>query len=423
MKKLFGTSEFSKNVLTLVSGTGLAQIITLAASPVLTRLFLPEEFASFALFTSLVGILSVVAAGRFEFAILLPKENAEAKTILLLSVLISIFTGLITLFGLVIYDFWIVNYIPSKNFNNWFYLLPITVSIIGMYSSFNYWSTRNKTFIKNTYGRVTSSAIAAGSGIGFGYANFTPGLILSFVLGQLFALLLLASDWLKSGAKFFAGIRSADLKKSFKTHKDFAFISTPHALVDSTKENGVVFFLTFYFTETLVGLYSFAIRTMKAPLGMIGSAVYQVFYQKVSQSFLPDEEVKKMVKSVYLKMFLIGIVPFTLLFFFGPSIFAFVFGEPWREAGVIAQILSPWLLLNFMVSPVSCIPLIYQKQRHAFLLTCIEIVLRFSALIVGGILQNYYLTMMIISGIGVLLMIYAIYWYLKIIKLNDRVMV
>ena len=83
--------------------------------------------------------------------------------------------------------------------------------------------------------------------------------------------------------------------------------------------------------------------------------------------------------------------------------------------------LSPWLFLNFLVSPVSCLPLIFQKQRQAFLFTCVEIVLRFSILIAGGIMQDYYITMVMISGMGVLLMIYIMIWYLSIIKNENRI--
>ena len=42
-------SEFTKNVLTLMTGTTIAQAIPIAISPILTRLYSPEDFWIFAL--------------------------------------------------------------------------------------------------------------------------------------------------------------------------------------------------------------------------------------------------------------------------------------------------------------------------------------------------------------------------------------
>lgn len=412
-----GRSDFAKNVITLVSGAGLAQLIAILISPVLTRLFDPEQFASFALFTSFVGILGVIAAGRFEQAIVLPADDLDSKSIIVICFRFAMITGLITLFGVWIYDIWICKYWPSGKFNSWFYLLPVAVVVIALYNAFNYWSTRNKTFTRNSVARITASFVNAGSSTGFGLARFTPGLIISFVAGQFIALLLLATEWIKKRSVFFEGVDSERIKNNFRRYKDFAYVNTPHAFVDSLKENGVVFFLSYYFTESLVGLYNFAFRILKAPLGLIGAAIYQVFYQQVSQSYQQKSaNIRQMVYKVYGRMFIIGIGPFIILALYAPDIFSWVFGAKWRDAGVIAQILTPWLFLNFIVSPVSCLPLIYNRQRGAFLITSFDVVIRYSLLIIGGVTQDYYFTFILLSGFGSCVMLFAIWWYIHIIR-------
>lgn len=414
MKKLFGTSEFSKNVLTLVSGTGLAQVLTLAASPILTRLFTPEEFAPYTLFVAIIGIVSVIAAGRFELAIVLPKKEDEAKSLVALSFALSFLTAVITLIGVFIYDVWLYAYWPSGNFNVWFYLLSPTIFIMGAYKAMNYWSTRHKTFKLNATGRILTSGLIALLSIVFGFFDFIHGLIIAFFVGNLFGLIALSVSMLKEGKSFFYGVNKKSIKEMFVQHSEFAKVNVPHALVDNFQEYGIVFFIAYFFTESLVGLYGFSFRILKAPLSLIGSAFYQVFYQKVTQSAHSALEVKKMVKSVYKKTFLIGIIPFTLNLLFAPDLFAFVFGEKWREAGVIAQILTPWLFLNFIVSPVSCMPLVYNKQRAAFLLTCIDVVCKYTLLIIAGLSNDYYLAFTLLSIFGSCLMLYAMWWYLYI---------
>jgi len=71
-------SAFGVDVLTLVTGTTIAQIITVLASPVITRLYGPETFGILALFTSITSIIAVIACMRYELAIMLPESDGEA---------------------------------------------------------------------------------------------------------------------------------------------------------------------------------------------------------------------------------------------------------------------------------------------------------------------------------------------------------
>ena len=54
-------SEFSRNVLKVMTGTTFAQALPILVAPVLTRLYSPEEFGVFYLFAALVSILSDVS--------------------------------------------------------------------------------------------------------------------------------------------------------------------------------------------------------------------------------------------------------------------------------------------------------------------------------------------------------------------------
>lgn len=89
LKKLKPQSEFSRNVLTLMTGTSIAQAIPLAISPILTRIYTPEDFGIFALYMSVASMIAVTATGRYELAIMLPKKDDDAMNIVALSIVIS----------------------------------------------------------------------------------------------------------------------------------------------------------------------------------------------------------------------------------------------------------------------------------------------------------------------------------------------
>lgn len=71
-KKL--NTTFRGNVLRLVSGTGVAQIIGILSMPILSRLYTSESFGLVALFISLTSILGIIACMHYELAIVLPNN-------------------------------------------------------------------------------------------------------------------------------------------------------------------------------------------------------------------------------------------------------------------------------------------------------------------------------------------------------------
>ena len=75
-------NRFLKDALTLATGTFLAQIVPLAVSPLLTRIYSPGDFGLFSVYMSLISVLSAVVTGRYEYAIMLPQEDDDAANVL-----------------------------------------------------------------------------------------------------------------------------------------------------------------------------------------------------------------------------------------------------------------------------------------------------------------------------------------------------
>ena len=89
LNKLKPKSDFTRNVLTLMTGTTIAQAIPVAISPLLTRIYAPEDFGVYALFISLATIFGSVANARYELAIMLPKKDEDAINIFALGFIIN----------------------------------------------------------------------------------------------------------------------------------------------------------------------------------------------------------------------------------------------------------------------------------------------------------------------------------------------
>ena len=402
-----------------MTGTIVAQAIPIAIAPILTRLYAPEDFGVFALFMSIVSVIGVVATARYELAVILPKEDEDAINIIALSLIISFIISLLTLLIVFFFNEPISKLLNNKGISRWLYFMPLAIFLTGIYQVFNYWSSRKKKFVQNAVSRVSvSSSIAIGN-LGMGYSLMgSAGLIFSGILSQFVGVLILGWEFVINLGSYKKQISKKKVIENMIKYRNFAKINSPHALVDSLQDNGIIFLITYYFTSTIVGFYSFAFRILKAPVGLIGSSFYQVFYQKASIAINENQNLRILVVKILKKLFLFGLPFFLILFITAPWVFSIVFGEKWRVAGEIAQIMTPWIFFNFIISPLSCLPILLNKQKEAMLITFADVSIRVLSLIIGGVYRNYKLSLIIISVSCSLLLIFALFWYYNISSHN-----
>jgi O-antigen/teichoic acid export membrane protein len=140
-------SEFSRNILTLMTGTIIAQAIPIAISPILTRIYRPEDFGLYAIFVAIITILGSVASGRYELAIMLPKKDEDAINIFALGILITVgMTAFITILVVVLNDF-IVSLLNNQEIGFWLYFIPVSVFFVGCFNLLNVFNNRCENYI------------------------------------------------------------------------------------------------------------------------------------------------------------------------------------------------------------------------------------------------------------------------------------
>ena len=361
LNKLKPKSEFSRNVLTLMTGTSIAQAIPIAISPILTRIYTPEDFGMFALYMSVASIFSVVATGRYELAIMLPKKDEDAVNIMVLSIIIAFFVSLITFLIVFIFNTQITRLLGNPEISNWLYFIPVTVLLTGIYQSLNYWSNRKKQYKRLATSRVVQSATTATTNLGMGFGGFgSSGLILGGVLGQGLASFVLGKMIWKEDRyrlKSFSKLRIFALSKKFIKFPKF---NLPNALIDSFRLSGISILIAKFFTTSTLGQFSLAWKMIQLPISLLGSSISQVFFQKIAI----EEKYKLYVIIVKFinRATIIALPLFVLIYIFSEKLFVFIFGIDWELAGKMASVMSPWLFFNFITSPLSTIFIKINKQ-------------------------------------------------------------
>ena len=145
-KKYLPDGSYKANFFTMATGRIIAQVVPVLLTPLLTRLYTPEDFGLFAIFVAITAVLALLANGRYNLAIILPKKNENVLNLFALSVLIN-FAFCILLF-VVIYIFRtpLINLFGFHNSPEVLFLVPLGTFVIGFFEPLHYLAVRNRHF-------------------------------------------------------------------------------------------------------------------------------------------------------------------------------------------------------------------------------------------------------------------------------------
>jgi O-antigen/teichoic acid export membrane protein len=364
IKRLKPKSEFSRNVLTLMTGTTIAQALPIAAAPILTRLYSPEDFGLFAFYFAIVSILAVLATARYELAIVLPKRKANAYQIVILSWIIAAVVSWFTFLFIWLFESQIVRLLNNPEIANWLYWIPVSIFLMGIYQSLYYWFNREKKYRCMANSRVIQSTTMVMGQVGFGTLSkfLALGLIFGQLIGQIISTLYMGGKFVKNTRKVHKPHKFKQIALARRYINFPKFLLLAHTMNAASRQLPSIFF-NILFTASVAGFYLLVQRVIGAPMTIIGGAIGDVFRQQASQAYAARGECQAEYKSTLKKLLLISVIPFVIFIFIAPDLFAIIFGAEWRIAGEYAQILTPMFLSQFIASPLSVLFIVAEKQK------------------------------------------------------------
>jgi len=363
LTKLKPKSEFSRNVLTLMTGTTIAQAIPIAISPILTRIYTPEDFGVFALFIAITAIFGSIANGRYELAIMLPKKDEDAINIFALGFIITSAISLFLLILVIVFNDYFTKLLNNDDISLWLYFVPIAVFFIGIWNILNYFNNRKKQYKDIAKATIIKSIVTAIVQLSVGFIKQgATGLISGQILSQLFANTKLLSNIIKDKV-LLSKISKLKIIALAKRYKDFPKFSMWAIFANTLSQNLTNILISSFYSIATLGFYSLVQRVLGMPASLIGGSIGQVFFQQATKEKQQTGKAIKTFNSTMKKLIIIGLPSFGILFFIVEHLFAFVFGEEWRIAGIYAQIVIPLFFIRFIVATVSAIDTIMERQN------------------------------------------------------------
>lgn len=371
-------SSFLKLSSIVFIGNLLSQVIIFIASIIFARYFDLLEIGIYSVFISLAILFAIPATGRYELAVMLPKENKDAKGLLKLALLCATsFSSL--LFILLYFIPFQVYFERLERIEDLVFLLPLGVFFLAAFQSFIIYNNKLKNFQLNAVMK-------------FLQAGLLLTLSMIFAMNFAFNAFSLVSAWVISQASLFVIYfilffrqneihSSAELWQLAKAYKRYPTVSLVSNFVNTFSVELPNYFLPAFFGASVQALYSYGSKVAAMPRNFIGSAIGEVFYSSSSQlaNENPKEllvHLKKVTKTlllVALSIYIAGILAANLLF-------PIIFGDKFAEAVPYFQWMALASIFLFVQSPISVISDVAVKLQAPLIFNIVGIICKVSVL-------------------------------------------
>ena len=401
--------SFVEDVLKMAGGMTSAQAASILASPILMRIYSPEDFGISTLFAAIEVMLGAFACMRYERSILLPERDEEAANALGVSLIFVIVLSLCTIPLVWLGGPWLLRLLKAPELLGFLWLLPPAVLINGADLALVRWNIRKEKFGRISILEFLNALCTISAQISLGLATDGNGGML--IIANLFGLSIATATigfftWRDSADVFRNNVSGEGMLYILKRYSRFPKYGLVSSLLDRLAWQMPSFLLSGFFSTGVVGEYALGNRVIRVPMSLMGTSIANVFSQRAADArnkgFLANQAELTFQYLISLSMF-----PCLLLAVIGKDVFVVLFGQRWGEAGVYTQILSVWLCFWFISVPLSSIFSVLEQQHLELRFTVLVFVSRLSSFLLGGFLGSARLAVLLFSGSGAL--IYAYY--------------
>jgi O-antigen/teichoic acid export membrane protein len=355
-------------MLVLAAGSGAAKVISLVSTPIITRLYTPDQYGMYMLFVASVALLAPLASLRYSAALPLPKRERSAVALLVASLallgLSMILLGMLfgafseALFGL----------LSARALAPYWPLLLLAIGSAGLYEILTNWSMRRRAFRVMVKAEVSQAVLGGAMKIGLALAALQRiGLFLGHIVAQTVACLLLGLNAWRAVRRHLrrTTLRTAVLVAA--RYSAFPKYRLPSQLLLNFGQQAPMLFVSAIYGAETAGQLGLALVALALPLALVGQTTGQAYYAEIARIGRHEpQRIRRITRGVMVRLLALGLVPTLILMLGGTWLFPLLFGARWHDAGVFAGILSIYLLAQFVANPISHALNVFDKQ-HIYL--------------------------------------------------------
>ena len=354
---------FARGAMTIVAGAGAAQIIVVATTPILTRLYAPSDYGVYAAATSIL-VLSSVACLRYEFAIPLPGDEVAAANLFVLSLLVNLATTLLVGLAFATVGPAVLGVLGAAVLAPYMMFLVLAQFGSGIVSILTNWAVRTKAFPEIGINRFVSSGGLVTTQIGLGALGWgAPGLVLGALTGSVAGAATLArAAWRTSSAAF----RQVSLRGAAamaRRYRRFPIFASWSSLLAALALRAPFLVLLIFYGTGVGGQYALAERVLYLPVTVVAGAVGQVYIADSARMARDHpEELPRLFARTTWSLARLAVLPALAIAAMTPFLAGPVLGERWSQAGVFVAVLVPMFYATFVLTATGDILYVVERQ-------------------------------------------------------------
>jgi O-antigen/teichoic acid export membrane protein len=327
----------------------------LAITPLLTRLYTPDEFGAFAVYSSVLLVGASIATLRYDFARPLTTEEATAAALLVLAVAAVCLTGCVVAVATAVIGDDFVRLADVAALEPYLWLIPVGVFGAGLYQALTYWSIRDRAFGRIARTRVAQAVAMGATQTLAGVASAgVVGLLIGALLGQVAGVGRLGAAAGRELRETGSALTLEKLRGTARRYRRFPLLSLPSGLTNSLGLYGPAILVAAFYGPVTAGWFALTQRALNAPTALLSNSVGQAYTgEAASLARTGSGSMLALFDSTLRRLALIALVPTLLAVAVSPALFEFVFGSEWRPSGEFAQVLAAMFFVQFVVVPLS----------------------------------------------------------------------
>ncbi len=408
-------NSFFRSIATLMSGTIVAQIISVLVSPLMTRLYTEEQIGEYTLLLTVVTMFGSVICGRYDMAIVGESEEKGMFSLMKLSIVITLILSVAVSIGYSIYlcmsDSTRMAFLEVFF---WVFIFLLLTGILHVLHSFN---NRNRDYKFMASAGIVKEVGKASTLVCFGALNFgTVGLLISYVSSSALELVQQLNRF-KNSIYAIKEITVSDMVTAAKKHIRQPLYSVPASFANNFSYSVINIFIDALFGPVTLAYYSMSYRMLGIPLMLISVNTSKAYYEKAAREYNQNGSFNKTF--VQTSLFLVAMaIPMTIgLMVFAPWAFELFFGGGWSVSGEYVRYLAPMFGIRLVVSPLTPTMIMCNKQRTELLIQILFVVSSCLAFVVGTYMQS--IKLFLISITVSYAIVYVLY-YLYMLKLSFK---
>jgi len=380
------------NIARVFAGRVTAQALTVATAPILTRLFLPEEFGEAALLRAVSSVAMPLFILRYNGALPKAKDAREAG---------ALFTLCLGLAGVSAIGVTAVAWLGADVFADWLDApslaawLPFTGLLLLLMTfcrtalDYAAWADR---FGAVAMAEVIAPAVQRGTAMAWGFAYSVNGsagaaglLLALFTAPVCRTVFLLARLGRHLRGALRIGLADlAAVRRAASDHRGFPRYVVAATLVVLGSIAGVSVALASFYTMATVGLYSQAYALINLPVSLLNQSLARTFLPWIVRARHQGRNVAGPVRQVFSAIAAIAVVPMMTVALIGPTLFGWLLGARFHDAGTYARLMTPWVLSVQLFSPLSVLYNALDHERAMMRQNALTAVAQFVALLALG---------------------------------------